>query len=102
MNSCVTRTAAAALAFIALTGAAAAHPGHDETYGFMHGFMHPPGGIDHVLAMVAVGVYAALLGGRALWLVPATFVGVMALGGALGVAGYPLPYTEIGIALSVA
>ncbi|HKS65186.1 MAG TPA: HupE/UreJ family protein, partial [Xanthobacteraceae bacterium] len=48
-----------------------------------------------------VGLYAALLGGRALWLVPATFVGVMAIGGALGAAGYPLPYTEIGIALSV-
>jgi len=51
--------------------------------------------------MVAVGLYAALLGGRALWLVPATFVGVMAIGGAVGAAGYPLPYTEIGIALSV-
>ena len=63
--------------------------------------MHPLGGLDHVLAMVAVGLYAALLGGRALWLVPATFVTVMALGGAAGVAGYALPYTEIGIALSV-
>src|SRR3954452_14378916 len=101
MNSCVMRIAAAAGVLVALTGAAAAHPAH-ETSGFVQGLMHPPGGIDHVLAMVAVGVYAALLGGRALWLVPATFVGVMALGGALGVAGYPLPYTEIGIALSVA
>ena len=63
--------------------------------------MHPLGGLDHVLAMVAVGLYAALLGGRALWLVPGTFVAVMALGGALGMAGYALPYTEIGIALSV-
>jgi urease accessory protein len=51
--------------------------------------------------MVAVGLYAALLGGRALLLVPATFVAVMALGGAAGVAGYALPYPEIGIALSV-
>jgi urease accessory protein len=63
--------------------------------------MHPLGGLDHLLAMVAVGLYAALLGGRALWLVPATFVGVMALGGALGAAGYPLPHVETGIALSV-
>jgi len=95
----VTRSAAAAI-LVLLPGAALAHPGHDAG-GFAHGVMHPLGGLDHVLAMVAVGLYAALLGGRALWLVPATFVGVMAIGGALGAAGYPLPYTEIGIALSV-
>ena len=69
--------------------------------GFAHGFMHPFGGLDHVLAMVAVGLYAAMLGGRALWLVPATFVTVMALGGALGTAGIALPYVEIGIGISV-
>ena len=101
MNSCMTRIAAAAAVLIALTTAAAAHPGHGDAGGFTHGFMHPLGGLDHVLAMVAVGLYAALLGGRALWLVPATFVAVMALGGAAGVAGYALPYAEIGIALSV-
>jgi urease accessory protein len=95
----VTRSAAAAI-LVLLPGAALAHPGHDAG-GFAHGVMHPLGGLDHVLAMVAVGLYAALLGGRALWLVPATFVGVMAIGGAVGAAGYPLPYTEIGIALSV-
>jgi len=95
----VTRIAAAAI-LVAIPGAALAHPGHDAG-GFAHGVMHPLGGLDHVLAMVAVGLYAALLGGRALWLVPATFVGVMAIGGAVGAAGYPLPYTEIGIALSV-
>jgi urease accessory protein len=76
-------------------------PGHGDAAGFTHGFMHPLGGLDHVLAMVAVGLYAALLGGRALWLVPATFVTVMALGGAAGLAGYALPYAELGIALSV-
>jgi urease accessory protein len=101
MNSCVMRIAAAAAVLIAMTGAAAAHPGHADAGGFAHGFLHPLGGLDHVLAMVAVGLYAALLGGRALWLVPATFVTVMALGGAAGVAGYALPYVEIGIALSV-
>ena len=58
----------------------------------LHGFGHPLGGLDHVLAMVAVGLYAALLGGRALWLVPATFVAMMAVGGALrGMAGYHAP-----------
>lgn len=100
MNSRVIRIAAAA-AFVLLPRAALAHTGHGDTGGFAHGFMHPIGGLDHVLAMVAVGLYAALLGGRALWLVPATFIGVMAIGGALGIAGYPLPYTEVGIALSV-
>jgi urease accessory protein len=100
MNHRLTRLAVAA-ALVLLPGAALAHSGHGDAAGFTHGFMHPLGGLDHVLAMVAVGLYAALLGGRALWLVPATFVAVMALGGAAGVAGYALPYTEIGIALSV-
>jgi urease accessory protein len=100
MNRSLARVAAAA-ALVLVPGVALAHPGHAEVGGFAHGFMHPLGGLDHVLAMVAVGLYAALLGGRALWLVPATFVGAMALGGAAGVSGYALPYTEIGIALSV-
>jgi urease accessory protein len=98
MNS-VTRAAAAAI-LVAIPGAALAHPGHDAG-GFAHGLVHPLGGLDHVLAMVAVGLYAALPGRRALWLVPATFVGVMAIRGALGATGYPIPYAEIGIALSV-
>jgi len=100
MNRRLTRLAVAA-ALVLLPGVALAHSGHGDAAGFARGFMHPLGGLDHVLAMVAVGLYAALLGGRALWLVPATFVAVMALGGAAGVAGYALPYTEIGIALSV-
>jgi urease accessory protein len=100
MERHLTRLAAAA-ALVLLPGVALAHPGHGDAAGFTHGLMHPLGGLDHVLAMVAVGLYAALLGGRALWLVPATFVAAMALGGAAGVAGYALPYREIGIALSV-
>jgi urease accessory protein len=86
--------------FLAPT-AALAHVGVDNTSGFMHGFMHPLSGLDHQLAMILVGVFAYQLGGRALWLVPLTFVGVMALGGFLGVAGIPVPFVEIGIALSV-
>ena len=78
-----------------------AHTGVGPTVGFSHGFLHPITGLDHVLAMVMVGMFAAQLGGRAVWLVPAAFVTVMAVGGALGVAGYPLPFVEIGIALSV-
>lgn len=92
------------LALIAATlapGVALAHTGVGDTGGFIHGFAHPIGGLDHVLAMVLVGVFAWQLGGRALWLVPAAFVAVMALGGLLGVAGIGVPFVEIGIALSV-
>src|SRR5215210_527218 len=101
MNFCVARIAATAAALVALSGTAMAHTGAGDAHGFAHGFAHPVGGFDHVLAMVAVGLYAALLGGRALWLAPASFVGVMVLGGKLGRAGATVPYTELGIALSV-
>jgi urease accessory protein len=92
---------AAAVSLVAVPGAALAHPGHADVAGFSQGFAHPLGGLDHVLAMVAVGVYAALLGGRALWAVPAAFVGAMATGAALGAAGVPMPHVEIAITLSV-
>jgi urease accessory protein len=101
MTSFFKRAAATTAALLSLTAAASAHTGLGNAHGFVHGFMHPVGGLDHVLAMVAVGLYAALLGGRALWLVPASFVGVMAIGGALGIAGINVPYVEIGIALSI-
>ena len=78
-----------------------AHTGHADLNGLAHGFIHPATGIDHVLAMVAVGMLAAQLGGRALWLVPLSFVAVMAFAGALGMAGIQLPFAEVGIALSV-
>jgi urease accessory protein len=81
--------------------AALAHPAMGDAHGFVQGLAHPLGGLDHILAMVAVGVFAWQLGGRALWAVPATFVLVMALGGMLGIAGIGLPGVEIGIAASV-
>ena len=77
-----------------------AHTGLGDTAGFVHGLGHPLGGLDHLLAMVAVGVLAAVLGGRALWLVPLSFLGVMVIGFALGQAHVQLPYVELGIALS--
>ena len=80
--------------------AALAHTGGD-THGVVHGFMHPVTGLDHVLAMVAVGILAALLGGRAIWLVPASFVALAAAGGLLGVQGVPAPFVEFGISASV-
>jgi urease accessory protein len=98
MHRTALRIAAAFLAF-APTGAFA-HPGHDGA-GLVHGFLHPLGGLDHIIAMVAVGLLAARLGGRALWLVPASFVATMALAGLAGMAGAGLPYAETGIALSV-
>jgi urease accessory protein len=86
---------------LALSTPAAAHVGVGDVHGFTHGFMHPVGGLDHVLAMVAVGLLAVSLGGRALWAVPASFVAMMAVGGLLGMSGFELPYVEIGIAASV-
>jgi len=90
-----------ALAAIALPAVASAHPAIGEAAGFSHGFAHPISGLDHILAMVMVGVFAFQLGGRAVWLVPTTFVLVMALGGLLGVSGINVPFVETGIALSV-
>lgn len=95
------RFALAALTFLIAAGTAEAHTGIGSTMGFAHGFGHPFDGLDHVLAMVAVGLFAANLGGRALWLVPLSFVAMMAAGGALGIFGANLPFVEIGIAASV-
>jgi urease accessory protein len=78
-----------------------AHPGHDGAQDLWAGFMHPLGGLDHVLAMLAVGVIAARLGGRALFALPLCFIGAMAAAGIIAVAGVTLPDPEIGIALSV-
>lgn len=89
-----------ALSLIALPSAAFAHTGHGDTAGLLHGFMHPIGGLDHVLAMVAVGVFAFVLGGRALVLVPLAFVGMMAVGFVLGANGVNVPFVELGIGLS--
>jgi len=80
---------------------ALAHPGHGDQSGFIHGFLHPITGLDHLLAMVTVGILAYQIGGRALWAVPATFLAVMAAGGLLGVAGVSFYFVEGGIAASV-
>jgi urease accessory protein len=83
------------------SSAAQAHTGIGDTNGFVHGFSHPIGGIDHILAMVAVGLFAAQLGGRALLSVPLSFVSMMIVGATFGMAGIELPFAEIGIGLSV-
>jgi urease accessory protein len=95
------RIAGAAFVLLALPGFAEAHPDPAHAVGLVHGFMHPLTGIDHILAMVAVGLLAVHMGGRALWALPLAFLGMMAVGGALGVAGIAIPHVEIGITLSV-
>ena len=90
-----------ALAAILFPATAFAHTGVGATHGFSQGFIHPIGGADHVLAMVSVGLFAYVLGARALWLVPLAFVSMMAAGGFLGMSGFELPFVETGIALSV-
>lgn len=80
--------------------AAAAHSGDVAGAGFVSGFLHPILGLDHVAAMVAVGLWGAFLGVPAIWLLPIAFPIMMALGGMLGVAGVPLPGIEMGIAAS--
>jgi urease accessory protein len=90
-----------ALALALAPTAAFAHPGHGAAASFAAGIAHPLTGLDHITVMVAVGLWAALKGGSALWVWPATFVGVMLVGGALGMAHVPLPYVEPGILASV-
>jgi urease accessory protein len=79
---------------------AQAHTGIDQHSGFGAGLQHPIGGLDHLLTMVAVGLWAAQLGGKARWALPIGFVSVMALGGLLGLTAMPLTNVEPGIVLS--
>ncbi|MBN9334195.1 HupE/UreJ family protein [Devosia sp.] len=100
---------------LAITAAATlpafAHLDPIEHGSFAAGFSHPLFGLDHILAMIAVGLWAAMQGGRAIWLVPAAFVGTMALGFVAAIVGMPLPFVEpvilasvifIGIAIALA
>jgi len=82
------------------TGNAFAHVQKGEAAGFLSGLKHPISGLDHVLAMVAVGLWGAQLGAPAIWLLPVAFPMVMAFGGMLGLMGVPLPGIEYGIAAS--
>jgi urease accessory protein len=79
---------------------ASAHIEGGQAIGFITGLMHPLSGLDHVLAMIAVGIWGAQLGNPALWILPVTFPMVMAMGAMMGMLGISLPGIEIGIALS--
>lgn len=83
-----------------VAGAAFAHTETGALGGFVSGVTHPAFGIDHLVAMVAVGLWGAFLGAPALWILPVVFPLVMAFGGVLGISGVPLPGVEIWIALS--
>lgn len=96
-----TKRMALALIATALAGPALAHTGAGAVHGFGAGLMHPLFGLDHVLAMVAVGLWAGLTGGRARFAYPLAFIGMMVLAGLWGMSGAALPGVEIGIAVSV-
>ncbi len=89
-----------ALAFAFGPTLAHAHAQVGEATGFLTGFLHPLTGLDHIIAMVAVGLWGAQLGAPAIWMLPVTFPMVMAFGGFLGLIGVPIPGVEIGIAMS--
>lgn len=93
-------TLPSALLLLLASGTALAHPGHGG--GLTAGLAHPYTGLDHMLAMLAVGLWAAQQSAKdALWKIPLAFVSVMALGAVMGMAGLPLPQVEAGIAASV-
>lgn len=91
--------------YVAITGSlqAGAAQAHDLTgeLGLQAGLIHPLTGLDHLLAMVAVGMVSVMLGGKAIWRVPAVFLSAMLVGAAVGYEGWRIPHIELGIALSV-
>lgn len=97
----LTRLSLAAATLLAASTAALAHVGDAGQASFTTGLAHPLGGADHVLAMIAVGLWAALAGGRSLWAWPVAFVAAMLVGGGLGMAGMDVPFVEPGILASI-
>jgi urease accessory protein len=97
----INRLVIAAVAVVAATAPAFAHLDPSHNGSFLAGVSHPLFGLDHILVMVAVGLWAAMIGGRALWIVPSAFVGTMAAGYFLSLAGVGLPFVEPVILASV-
>ncbi len=99
--SCLWTAIAVASALIVIPEAALAHITQGPIGGFESGFEHPLKGPDHFLAMLAVGIWGAQMGGRSVWTLPVTFPLIMVAGGIAGMLGIPLPGVELGIALSI-
>ena len=95
------KTALLGLLMLLWAQPAGAHILPGQATGLLSGVLHPISGLDHILAMVSVGLWGAELGAPAIWILPVTFPMMMAFGGLLGFLGVPLPGTEIGIALSM-
>ena len=101
MYKCIRPVAAATILLVAVPSMAAAHPDAGMSHGFLHGLNHPFSGWDHLLAMFAVGLWAAQRGGRAVWSLPLAFIGTMMAAGAIAMAGVGMPGIELGILTSV-
>ncbi|MCP3368061.1 HupE/UreJ family protein [Bradyrhizobium cajani] len=96
----IVRSLPAAIVAFVLAQPAFAHEQAGVAGGLVSGLLHPATGIDHLIAMVAVGIWGAQLGAPAIWVLPITFPLVMAVGGVLGIMRVPLPMPEVAIALS--
>jgi len=99
-SNCSALRRAASLVLAVVPVAALAHEEAGQAAGFLAGLAHPVSGLDHVLAMIAVGLWGAVLGLPAIWVLPVAFPLVMAVGGLMGLLGLPLPGVEVGIAVS--
>lgn len=95
------RLAATAAFLIIAPAAAEAHPAPGSIADFAHGFAHPFLGLDHVIVMLTVGFYAAVLGGRAVWFIPSAFLAMIAAGGIVAINSITLPFVETLIAVSI-
>jgi urease accessory protein len=100
MDGSMARRATLAAGLVMAAPVALAHSEVGTAAGFLTGFLHPLSGVDHLIAMVAVGLWGAFLGAPAIWQLPVVFPVVMAVGGILGIAGVPLPFVEAAIATS--
>jgi urease accessory protein len=96
-----TRQLVLALCLFPLSGVAVAHPGHSVAAGFASGFIHPLSGLDHMAAMLAVGMWACFTAGRRAWIPIVAFMGFMSIGAVVGFGAMPLPGIEAGIAASL-
>lgn len=101
MKTCCIKKRALSIMLFGFVTPVWAHTGTGITHGFMAGFAHPWQGVDHLLVMFAVGLWACVLGGKQVWVLPLSFLLLMAIGAGLGFADIALPYAELWVSLSV-